>query len=57
MDKLKAMSIFVEIAEFGSLTGAAKDMGKSLPSVVIMMDALEKHLEVQIFNRTICKYP
>ena len=32
MDKLKAMQTFVQIAEAGSLTAAAKELGASLPS-------------------------
>jgi len=52
MDKLQAMAIFVKIAESGSLTGAANSLGKSLPAVVRMLAALEKNLQVRLFNRT-----
>jgi DNA-binding transcriptional LysR family regulator len=52
MDKLKAMSVFVEIAEKGSLTAAANSLGKSLPAVVRMLAALEDNLQVRLFNRT-----
>jgi len=52
MDKLRAMSVFVVIAEKGSLTAAAESLGKSLPSVVRMLAALEDFLQVRLFNRT-----
>ncbi len=52
MDKLQAMTVFVKIAEEGSLTAAANVLGKSLPSVVRMLAALEASLQVRLFNRT-----
>jgi len=52
MDKLKAMSTFVAIAEEGSLTAAAKAIGSSLPVVVRRLAALEAHLGVRLLNRT-----
>lgn len=52
MDKLQSMNIFVQIAEQGSLTAAAEAMGKSLPSVVRILAALEEPLQVRLFNRT-----
>lgn len=52
MDKLQAMSVFVEIAKKGSLTAAANSLGKSLPAVVRMLAALEDYLQVRLFNRT-----
>lgn len=52
MDKLQAMSVFVKIAENGSLTAAANSLGKSLPAVVRMLAALEKDLQVRLLNRT-----
>lgn len=52
MDKLQAMSTFVQIADAGSLTGAANRLGKSLPAVVRMLAALEKELKIRLFNRT-----
>ncbi|MEN8212882.1 MAG: LysR family transcriptional regulator [Pseudomonadota bacterium] len=52
MDKLQAMHVFVKIAEEGSLTAAAGVLGKSLPSVVRMLAALEESLQVRLFNRT-----
>lgn len=52
MDKLRAMTIFVSIAEHGSLTAAANVLGTSLPSVVRTLAALEESLRVRLFNRT-----
>ena len=52
MDKLLAMTVFVKIADEGSLTAAANKLGKSLPSVVRMLASLESHLQTRLFNRT-----
>ena len=52
VDKLQAMAVFVKIAEKGSLTAAANALGKSLPSVVRMLAALEESLQARLFNRT-----
>jgi DNA-binding transcriptional LysR family regulator len=52
MDKLKAMQTFLQIAEQGSLTAAARALGSSLPAVVRALAALESHLGVRLFNRT-----
>lgn len=42
----------MRIAEDGSLTAAASQLGKSLPAVVRMLAALEDNLQVRLFNRT-----
>jgi len=52
MDKLKAMQTFVRIAEAGSLTAAAHELGSSLPAVVRLLAGLEAHLGVRLLNRT-----
>lgn len=52
MDKFQAMTVFVKIADQGSLTAAADVLGKSLPSVVRVLAALEDSLQVRLFNRT-----
>jgi len=52
VDKLHAMSVFVQIAERGSLTGAAEAIGKSLPSVVRILANLEDTLQARLLNRT-----
>ena len=51
MDKLQAMSVFVEIADKGSLTKAADSLGKSLPAVVRTLAALEDNLRVRVWKR------
>ena len=51
MDKLKAMRVFVEIADQGSLTAAAHCLETSLTSVVRTLAGLEEHLNVRLFNR------
>ncbi len=52
MDKLRAMHTFVQIAEQGSLTAAARVLGSSLPAVVRALAAYEALLGVRLFNRT-----
>ena len=52
MDKLRAIEVFIAIARHGSLTEAAKLQGKSLPTVVRTLAALERELGVRLFNRT-----
>jgi len=52
MDKLDAMRTFVTIVDRGSLTAAANAMGRSLPSVVRILAALEDHLGTRLLRRT-----
>ncbi|MET0541766.1 MAG: LysR family transcriptional regulator [Variovorax sp.] len=52
MDRLKAMQTFVQIADQGSLTRAARALDSSLPAVVRSLAALEAHLGVRLFHRT-----
>ncbi|WP_421954108.1 LysR family transcriptional regulator [Polaromonas sp.] len=52
MDKLRAMQVFIHIADEGSLTAAARVMASSLPAMVRTLAALETHLGVRLFNRT-----
>lgn len=52
MDKLKAMQTFVQIADLGSLTAAARAAETSLPTVVRTLAALEAELQVRLFTRT-----
>lgn len=52
MDKLRAMQIFIAIADSGSLAAAARALGSSLPAVVRSLAALEAHLGVRLFQRT-----
>ena len=52
MDKLAAMAAFVEIVDQGSLTAAAERRGRSLPTMVRTLAALEAELGVRLLNRT-----
>ena len=52
MDKLRAMQVFVAIADRGSLTAAARALGSSLPAVVRGLAALEAELGVRLLHRT-----
>jgi DNA-binding transcriptional LysR family regulator len=52
MDKLRAMQVFVQIVEAGSLTAAAAALGLSLPSVVRSLAALEDAVGVRLIQRT-----
>lgn len=52
MDVFKAMVTFVRVAEAGSLSAAARDMGLSQPAVSQQVSALERHLNVRLINRT-----
>ncbi len=52
MDKLNAIHCFIAIAEQGSLTEAARRLGKSLPTVVRTLATLEDQIETRLFNRT-----
>lgn len=52
MDRLQAMATFVQIVDRGSLTAAADALDTSLPSVVRILAALERHLQVRLLNRT-----
>lgn len=52
MDRLRALLIFVRIADEGSLTKAARALDLSLPAVVRSLAALEAQLHVRLFNRT-----
>lgn len=52
MDTLRAMQVFVQIADQGSLTAAAQALDSSLPAVVRTLASLEQHLQVRLLNRT-----
>lgn len=52
MDTLKAMSVFVRIAESGSLTAAAHDCGLSPTMVGNHLQALETRLGTRLIHRT-----
>jgi DNA-binding transcriptional LysR family regulator len=52
VDKLQAIQTFVCIVEHGSLTAAAAILGRSLPSVVRTLAALEHDLDTRLLART-----
>jgi DNA-binding transcriptional LysR family regulator len=52
MDKLEAMATFVAIVDHGSLTAAANATGRSLPTVVRVLAALEESLGTRLLRRT-----
>jgi DNA-binding transcriptional LysR family regulator len=52
MDRLDAMTVFMEIAARGSLTRAAESLQRSLPTIVRILATLEAELAVRLFNRT-----
>lgn len=52
MNTTQHMQVVLTIAEKGSLTAAANHLGTSLPTVVRVLAATEKHLGVRLFDRT-----
>ena len=52
MDKLRAMEIFVNVVEAGSLTRAADALRMSAPAVVRSLAALEHSVGVRLLHRT-----
>jgi len=51
-DRLTAMTHFVRIAESGSLSAAARAMGKSLPALSRSLRTLEERLGARLLTRT-----
>ncbi len=56
MDKLVAMTTFVQIVDSGSLTAAAEVLDTSLPTVVRTLANLEACLETRLLTRTTRKF-
>ncbi|MFT5709144.1 MAG: DNA-binding transcriptional LysR family regulator [Oceanospirillaceae bacterium] len=52
MNKLTAMTIFVQIVDSGSMTAAAKVLDTSLPTITRTLSHLEDYLKTRLFNRT-----
>ena len=48
---VRALSIFVEVAELGSFTQAGEKLGYSQPTISFQIKQLEKELGVQLFDR------
>lgn len=52
MDKLSAMKTFVRVAELGSLSAAARDLGLTQPAVSQQIAGLEQQLGAQLLFRS-----
>lgn len=52
VDRFTAMAYFVSIVERGSLSAAAREMGKTLPALSRSLRALEERLGVRLLTRT-----
>jgi DNA-binding transcriptional LysR family regulator len=52
VDRLRAIEIFIAVAEAGSLAGAARRLRLSPPAVTRAVAALEGRLGARVFNRT-----
>jgi DNA-binding transcriptional LysR family regulator len=52
MDRIEDLRAFVAIVERGSLTGAARRLGRSLQSVSRSLAALEREIGVELVRRT-----
>jgi DNA-binding transcriptional LysR family regulator len=52
MDRLRAMSVFVQAVEGGSLSAAGRHLGLPLATVSRIVADLEAHLKTRLLNRT-----
>lgn len=52
MDRMKALEVFLEVADSGSLAAAARNMAISAPSVTRILGEFEQELGVLLFHRT-----
>ncbi|MFC5474942.1 LysR family transcriptional regulator [Paraherbaspirillum soli] len=52
MNLFEAMKVFVKVAELGSLSGAARALGLSNPSVSRHIADLEQYLQARLLNRS-----
>lgn len=52
MDRLRSLQYFVEAARAGSLSGAARAVGVSVPAVTKGLNLLEREMGVRLFDRT-----
>jgi DNA-binding transcriptional LysR family regulator len=52
MDRFAAMVTFVRVAELGSLSAAARELGLSQPAVSQQITRLERHLRTRLFHRS-----
>jgi len=52
MDRFSSMATFVRVAELGSLSAAARELGVSQPAVSQQITGLERHLGTRLFQRS-----
>src|SRR5258708_32120191 len=52
LDLLSALRIFVRVAESGSFTAVAREMGLTQPAISRQIGALEEHLGTRLFHRS-----
>lgn len=52
MDKIRAMQVFAQVAEFASFSKAAERLGLPAATVTNTVQSLEQHLGVRLFQRT-----
>ncbi|MBD3668266.1 MAG: LysR family transcriptional regulator, partial [Kangiella sp.] len=52
MDRLRAMSVFLAVADEGGFAAAGRRLGLSAPSVTRMVSELEEALGARLFHRT-----
>ncbi len=52
MERLKRMSVFAKVVEFGSITAAARQLQMSVSSISQTVSKLEDELQVKLLNRT-----
>lgn len=52
MDRLRALEIFIKVAETGGFATAARALSMSPPSVTRVVSGLEQHLRTALFVRT-----
>lgn len=52
MDRLRALEIFIKVAETGGFAAAARSLSMSPPSVTRIVSSLEEHLGTALFVRT-----
>ena len=52
MDKLRALQYFAAAAGEKSFSGAARELGVSVPAIAKMINALEHRLDAKLFDRT-----
>ncbi|KAB0267671.1 LysR family transcriptional regulator [Microvirga brassicacearum] len=52
MDRFAAMATFVRVAELGSLSAVARELGLTQPAVSQQIASLERHLRTRLFHRS-----